>query len=270
MGDLVFIGLGLHDELGLSLRGQAEARACDYVLVELYTSVMPGLSLQRLSQLVGRPVEVLSRLEIEEDAKDRILSRAQAGRVAFLVAGDPMVATTHVDLRLRAQRVGIRTRVIHGVSVSSAAAGVTGLQSYKFGRTVTIPASLATTVPESVYSALRVNTEAGLHSLILLEVDVENARKVTIPEAIRRLLASSMHRQDSLIKAETLLVGVARVEAPDMVVRAGTAAELVEFNFGDPPHCLILPNKLHFVEAEALEQFCGASKDLVRARVDGT
>ena len=270
MGELVFIGLGLHDELGLSLRGQAEARACDYVLAEMYTSVMPGLSLQKLGQLVGKPVEVLSRFEVEEDAKDRILSKAQSGRVAFLVAGDPMVATTHVDLRLRAQRLGIRTRIIHGVSVASAAAGAAGLQSYKFGRTVTIPASSANTVPDSVYSALRVNFEAGLHSLILLEVDVENERRVTIPEAIQRLLASSMHKQDPLIKAESLLVGVVRVEATDMVVKAGTAAELVEFDFGAPPHCLILPNKLHFVEAEALEQFCGASKDLVKARVDGT
>ena len=270
MGELIFIGLGLHDELGLSLRGQAEARACDHVFAELYTSVMPGLSLQRLSQLVGRPVEFLSRLEIEEDAKDTILSRAQSGRVAFLVAGDPMVATTHVDLRLRAQRVGVRTRIIHGVSVASAAAGATGLQSYKFGRTVTVPASSTNTVPESVYSALRVNLEAGLHSLVLLEVDIENSSRVTIPEAIQRLMACSMHRQDPLIRAESLVVGLARVEAPDMIAKAGTAAELVELDFGDPPHCLILPNKLHFVEADALEAFCGASKDLVKSRVDGT
>ena len=66
MGELVFIGLGLYDELGLSLRGQVEARTCDEVFAELYTSVMPGLSIQSLSQTVGRRVEVLSRREVEE------------------------------------------------------------------------------------------------------------------------------------------------------------------------------------------------------------
>jgi diphthine synthase len=225
--------------------------------------------MEQLGQLVGKPVEVLSRLDVEEDAKDRILSRAKTSRVALLVAGDPMVATTHVDLRLRAQRLGIQTRIIHGVSVASAAAGASGLQSYKFGRTVTIPTSSSNIVPESVYSALIVNLQAGLHSLVLLEVDAEKARKVTIPEAIQQLLSSSMHRRDPLIKADSLVVGLARLEAPDMVVRAGTAAELVEYDFGDPPHCLILPSKLHFVEADALEAFCGARRDLVKPRVDG-
>jgi len=30
-----------------------------------------------------------------------------------------------------------------------------------------------------------------------------------------------------------------------------------------PPYCLIFPTKLHFVEEEALELLCGASKELV-------
>ena len=54
-----------------------------------------------------------------------------------------MIATTHVDLRLRAHKAGVRTSIVHAASVGSAAAGVAGLQSYKFGRTVTIPALLA-------------------------------------------------------------------------------------------------------------------------------
>jgi len=268
MGELIFVGLGLSDELGLSLRGLEELKACDRVFAEFYTSLMPGLNLQNLTRTIARRVEVLSRAEVEEHPDENILSAARSGKVALLVAGDPMVATTHVDLRLRAQRLGIRTRIIHGASVGSAAAGITGLQSYKFGRTVTIPASTADVVPESVYSALRVNLEVGLHSLILLEVDVEGERGATIPQAVQRLLASSRRSKDGLIRAETLLVGLARVEAPDMILRAGTAAELANCDFGGPPHYLILPGKLHFVEVEALVELCGARKDLVNPRVD--
>jgi diphthine synthase len=265
MGELVFIGLGLYDDRGLSIRGQAEAKACDYVFIESYTSVMPGLAIERLSQTVAKPVEILSRTDVEEDAQRKILSKARLGRVALLVGGDPMVATTHVDLRLRAQKAGIMTRIIHGASVASAAAGVTGLQSYKFGRTVTIPVPRRSELPESVYAALRINFGAGLHTLVLLEVDVENHRHVTIPQALEALLALSARTTDRLIKPETLVVGVARLEAPDMIVHAATTSDLMRIDFGEPPYSLIFPGKLHFVEAEALELFCGANKDLVGA-----
>jgi len=263
MGELIFIGLGLYDEQGLSLRGQAEARTCDRVFAELYTSVMPGFGIERLARIIGKPVEILSREDVEEKAEDKILSKAKSERVAFLVAGDPMVATTHVDLRLRAHRAGIQTRIIHGASVASAAAGTTGLQSYKFGKTITVPFVMGEAPPESVYAALRVNMGARLHSLVLLEVNVETKNHVTIRQALEGLLSLAARTQNPAIKPETLVVGIARLEAPDMIVHAATISELMQFDFGKPPHCLIFPSTLHFVEAEALQVFCGARKDLV-------
>ena len=266
MGELIFIGLGLYDELGLSLRGQMEARVCDHVFAEFYTSIMPGLSLEKLTQVIAKPIEVLSRWDLEEDPEHKILSKARSGKVAFLVAGDPMVATTHVDLRLRAQKAGIGTRIIHGASVASAAAGVTGLQSYKFGRTVTMPVSRDNELPESVYAGLSVNFDAGLHSLILLEVDVEGGQQVTIAEALERLLAFSARSKDRLVKPESLFVGLARLGGPEMIVRASTASDLMRLDFGQPPYSLVFPSKLHFVEAEALQAFCGAPKSLVGSK----
>jgi len=270
VGELVFIGLGLYDELGLSLRGLAEARACDHIFAELYTSVMPGLRVENLGQVIGKPVQMLSREEVEESAEDKIISKAKSRRVAFLVAGDPMVATTHIDLRLRAHKAGIKTRVIHAASIASAAAGVTGLQSYKFGRTVTVPVFQGDGLPQSVYKGIELNLEMGLHSLVLLEVDVENRRHVSIPQALDRLLAFSARTPNPLIKPEVLVVGVARLEAPHMIVQAGTVSEIMRVDFGDPPYSLIFPGTLHFVEAEALEVFCGARKELVAERNERT
>jgi diphthine synthase len=261
LGELIFIGLGLYDEFGLSLRGQAEAKACSDVFAEFYTSTMPGLNIENLQRTITRPVKVLSRRDVEEDAEGAILSKARVGRVAFLVAGDPMVATTHVDLRLRAEKAGIRTRIIHGASIASAAAGVTGLQSYKFGRTLTVPAS-RNELPESVYAGLKMNLESGLHSLVLLEIDVEGGRHVTIAKAIERFLTFSARANDRLLAPETLVVALARLEAPDMMVRASTASDLMQLNFGPPPYCLVFPSRLHFVEAESLRVFCGASSGL--------
>ena len=262
-GELVFIGLGLHDEYGLSLRGQAEAESCDFLFAEFYTSVMPGLQLANLAKIIGKDVKLLTRNNVEEDAEEVILSKARAEKVGFLVPGDPMVATTHIDLRLRAHKAGITTRIIHSASVASAAAGVTGLQSYKFGRTVTIPTSWQGEFPESVYMGIRSNFASGLHSLILLEIDVENKKYVSIPLALKQLLSYSEGRPDNPIKPETLAIGIARLEAPDMIVKAGKFSEIAKWDFKEPPYVLILPGPLHFMEAEALQAFCGAPKELV-------
>lgn len=264
VGEIVFIGLGLHDEFGMSLRGQAEARSCDFLFAELYTNAMPSLNLRDLATITGREVTLLSRKDVEEHPEKSILSRARSGKVGFLVPGDPMVATTHVDLRLRAHKTGIRTRIIHAGSVSSAICGVTGLQSYKFGRTVTIPVSLEGDIfPASIYFGIKNNMASGLHSLVLLELDVEGKRQVSISEGLERLLAFCERKQEHAITVRTLVVGAARLEAPDMIVRAGMVEDVARCNFGDPPFAMVFPGKLHFVEAEALHVFCGAPKGMV-------
>ena len=56
MGELVFIGLGLHDEKGVTLRGLEEARGADMVFAELYTSTLAGASLESVERLVGKKI----------------------------------------------------------------------------------------------------------------------------------------------------------------------------------------------------------------------
>jgi diphthine synthase len=240
-----------------------EARSCDMLFAEFYTSRMPGLKIDNLEWLVGQKVHVLSRQEVEEGAEETILTKAKTGRVGFLVPGDPLVATTHVDLRLRALRSGINSRIIHAASVISACAGATGLQSYKFGPTTTIPVSYEGAFPMSVIQIIASNLASGLHSLLLLEIDVEHNQFVSIPSALKLLWANSAHIPGALITDYTLVVGLARLEAPDMQVVAGRLADVMRVEFGEPPYLLIFPGKLHFVEAEALQLICRAPRELV-------
>src|SRR5881397_2874324 len=137
MGELVFIGLGLYDERDLTLRALDEARGCDVLFAEFYTSALRGTTVEKLEALIGKPVTVLHREDIESGVI--LLKHAATQRVGFLVPGDPMIATTHIDLRLRAESASIRTRIVHGSSILTAAIGLLGLQAYKFGRTTTIP-----------------------------------------------------------------------------------------------------------------------------------
>jgi len=262
MGELSLIGMGLHDEKGLTLRGLDAAKNADAIYAELYTSIMPGLSIDRLQHLLGKEVKILARKDLEEDAESAILSKARQARVALLTPGDPMSATTHIGLLLSAKKLGIPTTVIHSASILTAVAGATGLEIYKFGRTVTIPSPKTSPLPESVYEFINSNKKIGLHTLALLDLEQGG---LTVPEALRVLFKLEAVKKAGLVTEDTLIIVLARVEAPDSVVRADRAGSLLKWDFGGPPWSIVLPSKLHFVEAEALQLLAGAPRELLEA-----
>lgn len=53
---------------------------------------------------------------------DEILENAENEDVAFLVAGDPVAATTHTDLILRAKKKNIKTQIVHNASIFNSVA----------------------------------------------------------------------------------------------------------------------------------------------------
>ncbi|MBS7647716.1 diphthine synthase [Candidatus Bathyarchaeota archaeon] len=250
LGELVFVGLGLHDEKGISLQGLEEARTALAVFLEAYTSFMPGFSLEGFERLLGRRVVIVSRRHLEDDDGRVVLDAASRGKAVLLVPGDPLVATTHVALRLEAEKRGIKTRVVHGASIVSAVMGLCGLHNYKFGRSVTIP--FPENFSEAPYMVLAQNIGLGLHTLCLLDIDVERNRFLTIQEALETLLKIETEKRLGIIGEETLVVGVARAGSPDPTVKAGAIRELLGYDFGGPPYSLVFPGKLHFMEAEAL------------------
>ncbi len=262
MSRLTFVGLGLHSELGITLEGLEEIKRANRIFAEFYTSYMAGINIPNLEAIIGKRVEVVSRRDVEEEAEARILVHAREGPCVFLTPGDPNVATTHIALRLRAEKTGIRTSVIHAASISSAIAGSTGLQSYKFGRTVTIPFE-STSTSETPYENLCENKSRGLHTLALLDIDSEKRKYMTIPEGLTRLIDVEKRRGRGCVTVSTLAVGTARLGSGESKVKADTVENLLQHDWGGPPHCLVFPGELHFVEAEALEVLCGASRDLL-------
>jgi diphthine synthase len=262
MGELVFVGLGLYDEKDISLRGLEEAKGADFVFAELYTSLMKGLSVERLERLIAREVILVSRKTLEDKNGEQIIVAARKGTAVLLVPGDPLVATTHVDLRIRAENAGIETRVVHCASIISAAIGLSGLQNYKFGRSVTIPFPDEGVVSETPYDVLEANLKMGLHTLCFLDIRADEKRYMTVREALETLLMVERKKRGSIITGSMLVVGIARAGSRNPVVKAGTLGKVLDYDFGDSPHILIVPGRLHFVEAEALTKLAGASESI--------
>jgi len=223
---------------------------------------MPGLSIQGLEKLVGRTVLVVSRRDLEEEGGWLVLEEAKKGKAVLLVPGDPLIATTHLDLRIRAEKQGIKTRLIHGASIVSAVVGLCGLQNYKFGRSVTIPFSEGGFASETPYRVILENRVMGLHTLCFLDIRAEERRCMTVREGLQALLDVERQRRGHVITLDTLVVGIARAGSRDPTVKAGYVGEIMNHDFGSPPHTLVFPGKLHFVEAEALITLAEAPENI--------
>jgi diphthine synthase len=253
---LTFVGLGLYDERSITVEGREAVREADRVFAEFYTSHLVGATVEDLEAYHDVTVEVRDREGVERNP-DPILDAAADGDAVFLTAGDTMISTTHVDLRLRAHERGIETRLVHGVTAQSAASSLTGLQNYRFGKAVTLPFPYAhggEDVPQSVVESIEANRERGLHTLVYLDIKDERSEYMTGDVAAEMLAAGWQ---------DVLGVVVGRAGSPDPVVAADRLSALAEREFGDPLHMLVVPGDLHHVEADALRELAGAPADLL-------
>lgn len=244
---LYLIGLGLADEKDISVKGLEIIRHCDTVYLENYTSLL-RCSLSDLEKYYGKRIIPASR-EMAEQGEDQIVEEARKKDVAFLVVGDPFSATTHIALFKQAHRQGVPVKVISNASILTAI-GITGLQLYKFGKTTSIPFAESIAVLETPYAVLKENQKMGLHTLFLLDLQPEKKKFMTVNEALEILEKNEAQKKESFIHGQLPVIGCARLGSDDFVVKCGTLQELKMFNFGEPPHCLIIPGKLHFVEEE--------------------
>jgi len=254
---LAFVGMGLWDEKDITLKGLEMAKRCDRVYAELYTSIM-GTNMKKMEEIIGKRIEMLEREELEEG--NRIIEEAKRMNVCLLVPGDPMTATTHVELRLRAMEEGIETGVIHGISIITASAGLLGLQIYKFGRVVSIARPYDNYFPLSPYERIKENLSMGLHSLLLLDI---GEKPMTANEGMEILLEMERRKKEGVISPSTLIAVVARASSDDAIAKAGYIEKMMEEDFGETPHSIIIPGKLHFMEAKALVYIAGAPEKIM-------
>ena len=259
---LYFVGLGLYDERDITLKGLETVKKCDKIFAEFYTSLLAGTSIDRIEELIGKTIVRLSREDVELNFERIVLPEAKEKDIAFLTAGDPMVATTHSDLRIRAKKAGIKSYVIHAPSIYSAVA-VTGLQIYKFGKSATVAYPEKNWFPTSHYDVIMENRERGLHTLLFLDIKAEQNRYMTANEAIKMLLRIEKMKEGGVFTPKTLVVILARAGSLNPTIRAGYVRDMIKENFGGQPHVLIVPGRLHIVEAEYLVEFAGAPEKIL-------
>ncbi|VDO71233.1 unnamed protein product [Schistosoma mattheei] len=269
---LYLVGLGLGSFSDLTMKGYDVLKKCDYVYLDSYTSIFSEEELKALD-INGKCILPADREFVEQS--NEIIDRAKNHDVAFLVVGDPLGATTHSEKNISYQ-------IIHNASVITAV-GCCGLQLYNFGATVSIPLWDEFGHPESFYDRVIMNMKSGFHTLCLLDIKVKERslenilrdRKVYEPsrfmscyEAVHQIVDVSNRKADdqrskgnTAVMKSCIVICLSRLGCDDQKIVVSTISDINEaylnpgekgFDFGNPPHSIIIPGLIHELESEFL------------------
>lgn len=169
---LVLIGMGPGKFSSMTIEAKQAAKLCDTLRYEAYTALWPQNELDLLEAECGEITKVM-RPEIE--TPELLLQLAKDSLVGLLIVGDPLQATTHVDLQLQAAEAGIECITFHGISITTIVTGALGLSNYKFGRQTTLTYPYGGWVATSPLEVIAMNMSLGQHTLALLDLDPTGA-----------------------------------------------------------------------------------------------
>ena len=252
---LRFVGIGVSGHRGVSMHALQVLSKCDTVYLERFTGFVSDQdieSLNILARIHGLNINIHSAKRwFIEDGRE-ILEQAQKTDVAILTYGDPFIATTLIELYVRAIKRSIKVDIIHGASGITSLIGEAGLHTYKFGKTVTITSESLSRV--SVYATTYQNLIYGNHTLILTEYDNRlNSHFFLDPGwALQAMLRTENKLGRKVFLEDTFVVVVSRIGTPDQRMISGTIKSLISMCFGCGPHSIIVTGSLHFTELDAL------------------
>jgi diphthine synthase len=245
-------GTGINGYRGLSLAAIDVLKKCDVVYVERFTSLLAKSDLEGIDSTIGKKARLVERWFVEDGRE--ILEAARTSDVALVTYGDPLVATTHSELRTRAAKSDIKTGVLHAASGIASTVGECGLHTYKFGRTVTMMSEPKSAL--SVYATVFDNLLAGSHTLVLIEYsfDEKSGEFFLDPGSVlKMLLEAERDQRYGVISEDTFVIIASRVGAFDQRIVSGMIRSLAGIGFGQGPHSVIVPGALHFTEEDALQ-----------------
>ncbi len=268
---LHLIGIGYKKE-HINFEMMEVIKNCDEVFLEYYTSFYQT-SFEELEKFIGKKITIANRDLIETEIEDKIIGPAKKKSICLLVIGDPLVATTHTDLLLRAKDMEVETKLYNNVSIANFITR-TGLQFYKFGKITSIPFFSEKFMPRTPYLVYLDNFKMGAHSLFLLDLNPSNdiaykghSRYLEANKALQFLLdiPKLMVENEEIEEKESTFIDdsidaiiCSRLGFDDAKIVFGTIKELIEYDKKEilrEPLCVIIPGDMHEMEENFLAQY---------------
>ena len=245
---LWFVGLGISGTKSIPIEVVKIIQDADIVYLEIFTSPISQMYEEEIKNMVNGSFKIAKRWLVEDGQE--ILKASKSSTVVLLSYGDPYMATTHIELRTRAELENIETKTVHSASIITSMIGEAGLQFYKVGRVVTIMNEKKSTI--TPYTAINKNLTQGLHSVILLEYNHDKKYFLDPKNAISNLLDIEKEQKKSILSDDTFAIIASRIGFETQKIISGKFSNLLKVDFGEPPHSIIIPGKLHFTESDAI------------------
>ena len=246
---LWFIGLGITGISELSNNTISIIKNAEIVYLESFTSPISEDEKIQLKNISTGKFKIAKRWLVEDG--NEILDNAKEKETVLISYGDPYIATTHLELKTRAIQDNIETKTIHSSSIISSLIGEAGLHYYKVGKVLTImddPKSIITP-----YNTIFDNLLNRIHSVILLEYNEDKSFFLEPQNALSMLLDCEEKQKRKIISSETFGIVASRIGKNDQRIISGNIGNLIKNKFGEPPHSIIIPGKLHFTESDAVK-----------------
>jgi diphthine synthase len=245
---LWFVGLGVGGSDALSDRARKIISESDIVYFEQFTSPIKEDETRSLQQIATGQFRLAPRWLVEDG--NEILEAAKKNTVALLSYGDPYIATTHIELRVRAISDGTKTDTVHASSAVTSLIGECGLHFYKVGKTVTIMSGIPSA---TAYYTIFENLKLGNHTIVLLEYNQNKNFFLNPKDAIDSLLEQEKEQARKVFSDDTYGIVASRIGQADQKIIAGKFSDLRNVDFGEAPHTIIIPGMMHFTESDALK-----------------
>ena len=245
---LWFVGLGISGTKSIPIEVVKIIQDADIVYLEIFTSPISQTYEEEIKNMVNGSFKIAKRWLVEDGQE--ILKASKSSSVVLLSYGDPYMATTHIELRTRAELENIETKTVHSASIITSMIGEAGLQFYKVGRVVTIMNEKKSTI--TPYTAINKNLTQGLHSVILLEYNHDKKYFLDPKNAISNLLDIEKEQKKFILSDDTFTIIASRIGFETQKIISGKFSNLLKVDFGEPPHSIIIPGKLHFTESDAI------------------
>jgi diphthine synthase len=257
---LGLVGLGVQGMASVPMGGLEYLRKCDLIYADTYTSPWPPDLLNQLSLEVRKNISHATRALLEDGRK--ILDEAKQSEVAIITVGDPFLATTHIILKQRAKEMGVPVKIFYSSSIINVIFGETGLHIYKLGRVITAVRN-DKVVEDSLYPEVKDNLARNRHTLLLLEYDSDSGEYLAPSELLRTLRRMEENYKLGVFRDDRLVIVASRIGWSNQKICAGRLKDLVEKDFGEPPHSIIIPSDLHYTEADALATLADVDKSIL-------
>jgi diphthine synthase len=266
---LYLVGTGVNEYNSMSLDSISVLQKSDFVFIERFTGYLSDVFIDHIYSFlspfpnVGKKnpeLQVVNRWFIE-DGRD-ILQKAKDNDVSIIIYGDPLIATTYVELLVRAKKQSVNYRIIHASSGISTLMGESGLHPYKFGKMVTMMTDPMSSI--TVYNTIYENLCRGLHTLILTEYrydDKENNRSAKINDAsfflppikvIELLLDRESEFKLLNLSEDSFIIVASKVGTNQSQIKSGKIKSFLKSEFEKGHTSIIIPGSLHFTEEDSI------------------